>query len=55
MAYKLLVSKDAHSDLDEITGYIAGSLCNIAAAISFLNDVENTYRYIVENASRLWI
>ena len=49
MAYKLTVSKEAHNDIDEITGYIVRELSNTQAAISFLYDIESSYRYIVKN------
>jgi len=49
MAYKLIVSADAHRDIDDITRYIAHEICNLPAAISFLDDVEKSYRFIVEN------
>ncbi len=49
MAYKLLVSKEAHRDIDEITGYIAHELKSTAAANSFLTNVENSYRHVEEN------
>ena len=49
MPYKLIVSEDAHRDIDEITGYIARELSNVQAAISFLDGVEDSYRYIAES------
>jgi addiction module RelE/StbE family toxin len=49
MAYKLAVSKDAHRDVDEIAGYIAHELKNTRAAAGFLDDVERSYRGVVEN------
>ena len=49
MAYKLIVSKEAHRDIDEISGYIACELKNPKAAISFLDDVEESYRFIEDN------
>ena len=49
MAYKLIVSTEAHRDIDEITAYIACDLNNTQAAISFIDNVESSYRYIVEN------
>ena len=49
MTYKLIVSMEAHKDADEITDYIARELDNIQAAMSFLDDVENSYRFIGEN------
>ena len=49
MAYKLIVSKDAHFDIDSIINYMIEKLHNMPAAIGFLNDVEKSYRNIVEN------
>ena len=49
MAYKLIVSKEAHRDVDQIVSYIAHELKNTKAAINFFNDVENSYRHVEEN------
>ena len=49
MAYKLIVSKDADRDIDEIVSYIAHELKNTQAAISFLADVEQSYWHVTEN------
>jgi plasmid stabilization system protein ParE len=49
MTYKLNVSKDAHLDVDGIIEYMIVNLNNTAAAISFLDDVEKSYRNISEN------
>ena len=49
MDYKIEVSEDAHKDIDEIVGYIAQALKNTTAAIEFLNDVENSYRLLIDN------
>ncbi|MCL2049809.1 MAG: type II toxin-antitoxin system RelE/ParE family toxin [Defluviitaleaceae bacterium] len=49
MVYRLIVSRDAHLDIDGIVEYIAIKLCNAAAAIGFLDDVEKSYRNIVQN------
>ena len=49
MGYKLLVSKEAHRDIDEITAYIAKELKNKQAAVRFLEDLENSYRNLAEN------
>lgn len=49
MAYKLLISRDAHNDIDEITTYIAQVLKNPQAAGSFLDDVEKSYRNLLDN------
>jgi len=49
MVYKLIVSKEAHLDIDGIVNYIAVKLSNVSAAICFLDDVEKSYKNIVEN------
>lgn len=49
MNYKLIVSKDAHRDVDEIAGYIAHELKSPQAASGFLDDVEKSYRSLAEN------
>jgi plasmid stabilization system protein ParE len=49
MAYKLVVSDDAHRDIDEIVTYIADELQNPQAASHFLDDVEQAYLHIVNN------
>jgi len=49
MSYKLVVSKEAHQDIDEIVTYIAHELKNAQAAISFIGDIESSYRHILEN------
>ena len=48
MRYRLIVSKEAHKDIDEITSYIAHELNNTHAAIGFLDDVEASYRHVGE-------
>ena len=49
MAYKLIVSKDAHRDVDDIVTYIVQKLKNSQAAAGFLNYVEDSYRHITDN------
>ncbi len=49
MTYKLIVSKEAHKDIDDIVYYIVVELVNPAAAAGFLNDVEKTYHTVVDN------
>ena len=49
MAYSLIVSEKAHRDVDDIVTYIAQKLKNVQAAAGFLDDVENSYRRIVDN------
>ena len=36
MVYKLIVSKEAHNDVDDIVHYVAIELCNPTAATGFL-------------------
>lgn len=47
--YKLIVSKLAHEDLDNITSYITVQLENITAAANFLNEVEKCYGHLKSN------
>ncbi|MBU7007691.1 type II toxin-antitoxin system RelE/ParE family toxin [Phosphitispora fastidiosa] len=49
MAYKLVISKEAHKDIDDIVHYIAVELANPTAAASFLDDVEKSYIEVVNN------
>jgi len=49
MAYKLNISKDVHNDIDSIVTYISHELKGLQAADSFLDDIEKSYRNIVDN------
>ena len=49
MAYKLIISKDAHFDIDGIVNYMVDKLQSTTAAIGFLDDVEKSYKNIIEN------
>ncbi|KUO49550.1 MAG: plasmid stabilization protein [Desulfitibacter sp. BRH_c19] len=49
MTYKLIVSKEAHKDIDNIVHYIAVELVNPTAATSFIEDVEKSYYAVVHN------
>ncbi|EEG78795.1 type II toxin-antitoxin system RelE/ParE family toxin [Dethiobacter alkaliphilus] len=51
MTYNLIVSKEAHEDIDAIVHYIANELANPTAAVTLLNDVEKSYHAVVENPS----
>jgi len=42
--YKIIVSEDAHNDIDEIMYYIDNKLENMQAAMGFLDDIEQSYR-----------
>lgn len=49
MAYKLIISKEAHNDVDDIVHYIAIELCNPTAATGFLDGVEKSYHTVIDN------
>ncbi|MBS4030255.1 MAG: type II toxin-antitoxin system RelE/ParE family toxin [Clostridiales bacterium] len=49
MAYNLIVSQEAHEDINEIVHYMTEKLVNPTAAVAFLNDVEKCYHAVVEN------
>ena len=49
MIYKLLVSKEADEDIEDIVLYIVSELHNPSAASAFLDDVEKSYHNMVEN------
>ena len=49
MAYKLVISKEAHKDIDDIVYYIAVEIANPTAAASFLDDVEKSYIEVLNN------
>lgn len=49
MAYKLIISKDVHFDIDCVIRYMVDKLKNQTAAIGFLDDIEKSYQNIVEN------
>jgi addiction module RelE/StbE family toxin len=43
------VTEDAHADIDETVQYISQNLDNEFAAAAFLDDIEKSYRHIVDN------
>ena len=49
MAYKLIISKDAHADLNDIVRYISFELKSVQAATTFLDDVEESYNRLAVN------
>ncbi len=49
MVYKLITSKEACKDIDDIVHYIAIELVNPAAAAGFLKDVEKSYHTVINN------
>ena len=49
MPYRLIVSKEAHHDIDEIAAYITNELHNTQAANNFLSDIGRSYCHILEN------
>lgn len=48
MIYKLVVSKEADKDIEDIFLYIASELNNPRAASAFLDDVEKSYHNLVD-------
>lgn len=48
MIYKIVVSKEADKDIEDIVLYIASELHNPSAAKAFLDDIETSYHNIVE-------
>ena len=51
MAYKLLITKEANNDINEIIGYIVNILKNPIAAGNLLDDIEKSYTVISDNPS----
>ena len=49
MKYKLVITKPAENDLNEIASYIASELSSPQAAISFIDEVSNCYDNILLN------
>ena len=49
MAYKLRISVDANTDIDDIVSYLSYDLKNAQAADAFLDDVEASYHRLVDN------
>lgn len=49
MAYKLLITKEANNDIDEIIEYIVNVLKNPIAARNFLDEIEKSYTIISDN------
>jgi len=49
MGSKLSISKDANKGIEDIVHYIAFELGNPLAAEVFLDDVEKSYRIVVNN------
>lgn len=49
MAYNLVITQMAESELDDIVCYISDDLKNPPAAVSFLEQVENCYNHLVDN------
>ena len=46
MAYKVIVTDDAHEDMDEAVSYIALSLANPSAASSLLAEIEACFEQL---------
>ncbi len=51
MIYKLVVSKEATEDIEDIVLYILSELNNLSAASAFLDDIETSYQNIIEKPS----
>lgn len=49
MAYNLIITNNADSELEEIVRYIAEHLDNTKAAASFLDSVESAYDRLTDN------
>jgi plasmid stabilization system protein ParE len=49
MGFKLIVSKEAHMDIEGIVHYIAVMLGNPSAAAGFLDDVDRSYCAVIDN------
>ena len=49
MAYKVLVTAEADSDIDEVIGYIVNSLKNPIAAKNLLSEIESSYDILMES------
>lgn len=49
MAYKLVVTRHAEEDLDEILGYIALKLCSPSAAAHLADEIERRYGLLEGN------
>jgi toxin ParE1/3/4 len=47
--YKLIISKEADKDIDDITYYMIKELDNPIAASSFLDDIEKSYKKVIGN------
>ncbi len=48
MTYKIVISKEAAEDIDDIVFYMVSELSNPSAAKAFLDDVEKSYHNIIE-------
>ena len=51
MAYKLLITKEANNDINEIIGYIVNILKNPIAAGNLIDEIEKLYTVITDNPS----
>lgn len=49
MGYKLIIAKEAHEDISDIVGYIIHELKNRQAATGFIDDLEASYRKVIQN------
>ena len=49
MEYRVVVSREAHSDIDEILSYMINTLKNPVAADSLLHRIEAAYETLADN------
>ena len=50
MAYRLVISRNANENIDNIVEYVAEKLSNPHAAAAILDDIENSYGKLEESA-----
>jgi len=48
MAYKLLISMDAHNDVDDIVSYIVSELDSPVAAAEFIDELQDHYKRVID-------
>ncbi len=49
MKYDVIISAEAHDDIDSVLGYIVNSLKNPAAAKNLLTKIEEVYKDLADN------
>ena len=55
MAYKVIITASAESDLEDIVTYVAEDLDNLPAAAKLLDEIEERYTKLAENRSSMRI